>query len=112
MLSRFTEKNTYGAHTWEIKLDSLFKILIHETNANSYAVELKEWKWVYNKKHLSFISNGSMDETIILAFDNSLTFLQGLKDFNLSEGQWDAKIALVFKKLEYYREYIIDVIKR
>lgn len=91
MIIKYTDKNKYGGYTWEIALDSLFKIQVHETNNSSFVVDLKEWKWFNSKILLSFISNDNMEETIKYSFDKVYEFLQNQNDFIWSNLQKESK---------------------
>lgn len=68
MLSKFSTPNRFGESTWEIKINSLFRILIEDTG-REYVVSFQEFIWLSRKNRFSFTSNQNFDKTIIDAFD-------------------------------------------
>lgn len=102
MLSKFKAKNNFGRYTWQIKLHSLFEILIHETEANSYVVEFNEFKWIKHKTHFSFISNKSLEMTIYEAFERVYIFFQNNRDFTMTLQQKDEKQEHVIRLLREF----------
>jgi len=99
MLSRYTEKNKFGGYTWQIKLDSLFHIYVNGTDNESFVVEFKEYKWISFKTHFSFVSNESLEDTIVTAFDRVFDFYQGHKDYVWTPQQRDNKLTQVIELL-------------
>jgi len=75
MFSQLIAKNKFGATTWTIKLMDTTFIYIHETNDNSYLIELKEFNWFYLfsfkseypffKTVFSYISKKNFENVII-----------------------------------------------
>ena len=55
MLNRYTQKNKYGGHTWEITLNTLFVIHLHETNNQSVSIEFIERKVFRNKVLMAYM---------------------------------------------------------
>lgn len=100
MLSRYSEKNTFGGYTWHIKIDSLFHIFIEETNDNLFIIEFKEWKWISFKKHFSLVSHTGIESTIITAFDKVFDFFKNNSKYNWEESQ---KINSLNKVLGEYK---------
>ena len=100
MLSRYTEKNRYGGHTWQVKLDSLFHIFIHETDNKCYVVDFKEWKWINYKTHFSFVSNNDLTQTIIEAFERIFDFFNNSADYMWTETQKNNKLNEVLDLLK------------
>lgn len=92
MLSKYTQKNSFGAYTWHIKLDSLFHIFIHETDNESYIVEFKEWKWINYKKKFSFISNENLEKSIITAFDKVFEYFNNEPNYQWTNEQKEGKL--------------------
>lgn len=76
MLYKYTKINKYGAFTWEVKLSSLFKALIHESNNDSYIVEFYEWKLLRKKLQFTFLSDRSFEGTVAELFDRLGKFFQ------------------------------------
>lgn len=104
MLSRYTEKNKYGGHTWHIKLDSLFHVFIHETEDRSYVIDFKEWKWLSYKTHFSFVSNKGMEETIVDTFEKTFVFFDNSSDYLWTESQKNKKLNEVLDLLKRTRQ--------
>ncbi len=92
MIYKLTEKNKFGGHTYQIKLDSIFHIFINETNANSYSVDFKEWKWFNYKLHFSFISNGDLKETVRQTFEKTYDFFSRNSDYAWTREQMTNKL--------------------
>ena len=86
------EINKYGGHTWDIKLDSLFHLFVHGTSEKTFIVEFKEWKWVNNKIHFTFVSNSDMKSTIEMSFQKIFTFFKQHPDYTWTEKQMSSKL--------------------
>ena len=81
MVSRYSEKNKYGGYTWQIKIDKLFHIYLHETDNESYVVEFKEWRFINFKVRFTFVNNDSIEDAIIEAFDRVNDYFLNHKDY-------------------------------
>ena len=92
MVSKLTEINKYGGHTWDIKLDSLFHLFIHGTTEKTFIVEFKEWRWINNKTHFSFVSNKNLKWTIETSFQKTFDFFQQHPDYTWTENQMNSKL--------------------
>lgn len=104
MVSRYLDKNRFGAYTWQIKLDSLFHLYIEETNTNSFVVNFKEFKWISFKTHWSLVSNDDLFHTVEIAFNKVHETLKYNKDYAWTSQQWDKKRLEVIELMKRTRE--------
>ncbi|MGL5235551.1 MAG: hypothetical protein ACRC8Z_12555 [Empedobacter falsenii] len=99
MLFLHKRPNSFGGFILEI--DTLFKIFINQANEN-FVVDFKEHQWIGKKTHFSFISNKSLEETILEAFDKAFIFFQLHPNYNWSEWQKELKVNQAFRELNKF----------
>jgi hypothetical protein len=102
MISKYVEKNSYGGQTIQVALNSLFVLLINETNTNSYNVEFKEKKLFGSKVRFSFLSNSNLEQTTINAFDKIKEYFDGKSDYQWTLEQKNHQLNEV---LNHYQTY-------
>ena len=98
MVSKYTDKNKFGGTTWQIKIDNLFHMYILSTEDSSFVVEFKEWKWISYKTHFTFVSNKSLKNTIVNAFERMFTFYQKRNDYVWTKSQETQKLETVLEE--------------
>lgn len=101
MLFLHKQRNSFGGFILEIEIDTLFKIFINQANEN-FVVDFKEHQWIGKKTHFSFVSNKSLEETILEAFEKVYIFFQLHPNYNWSEWQKEIKITQAFTELNKF----------
>lgn len=66
---RIGKKNKYGGISWRIILYDIFSIYLHSNPKLETHVEIKEWKWFWNKTMLTYFSTKEMEDIISEAFE-------------------------------------------
>ena len=98
MVSKYTNKNKFGGITWQIKIDNLFHIYILSTEDSSFVVEFKEWKLISYKAHFTFVSNKSLKNTIVDAFERMFNFFRKQNDYVWTKSQETQKLESVLEE--------------
>jgi hypothetical protein len=102
MLTKTVQKNNFGGHTWEFKLDSLNHVFMNETQNGSFVIEIKEWKLFSYKTHFSFVSQsdlkGAITETLQKVYEH---FLNDRK-YSFSMDQKNKKLLDLLNFIELY----------
>lgn len=99
MITKLYDKNKFGGSSYQIKIDTFWRIDIHETNNCSYIIELKEIGIFSNRLHFSNLTNSKLENTIIEAFNKVYDYFLLQKKFTWSleqktETQKDALFSL------------------
>jgi hypothetical protein len=103
MLTKTVQKNKFGGHTWEFKLDSLHHVFMNETDNGSFVVEFKEWKLFNYKTHFSFVSQSNLKGTISETLNRIHEFLFNKGKYSFSIEQKNRKLYELFNFIELYK---------
>lgn len=79
MITKYTDKNQFGYYTYEIRIDCFF-LKIHEAGIDKHLIELKEFKWVYMKTQLTFMSYKNLEVTIKDSLDRVFDYFYSRND--------------------------------
>ena len=102
MVTKFSERNSYGGYTYEIKIEVLFRIYIHSTNTGEYVVEFKEFKTFSRKVRFSFISHEDIKETLHNAFERVYDWFYNHKSYVWTEDQFWRSRTQAMKEIDHY----------
>jgi hypothetical protein len=105
MLTRKVQKNIFGGHTWEFKMDSLHHVFMNETDNGSFVVEFKEWKLFNYKTHFSFVSQSDLKGTITETLNKIHEYLLNKGMYSFSTDQKNRKL---FELLNFIELYYLD----
>jgi len=108
MKIRVNENNKFGHTTWTIEIDVHLHLLIHKSNSSSFLVEFKELFIVFNKTHFSFISNSSLKETILKAFDELYNYLTKNKGYLWSQQQKNKMLIEALSYIIHNEQFILQ----
>jgi hypothetical protein len=102
MIRTFTAENSYGGKTYEIEIDTLFRLLINETNTSSFVVEFKEHMWINKKTRFSFVSERDLIQTIKDAFEKVFDYFSSRDDYMWTIEQKNTKLDFALRYLSKY----------
>ncbi len=105
MLTKTVQKNKFGGHTWEFKLDSLHHVFMNETDNGSFVVEFKEWKLFNYKTHFSFVSQSDLKGTVAETLNKVHEYLLNNRKYSFSIDQKNRKL---FEMLNFIELYNLD----
>jgi hypothetical protein len=91
-MNRCVDKNNFGEHTWEMKIEPVFRVYFHGTNNNSFIIELQEFKWFRYKTLWSFTSYSNLEAAICKGYDRLFEYFQEGGEFRWTEAQKNKKI--------------------
>ena len=100
MLSKYTAPNSFGGESWAIKLHSLLRIVLNETNQGSFIVELKERKWIKEHTHFSFVCSTNLTDAITESFERTFDVFLEHPDFAWSREQKEGLLKRALSELE------------
>ena len=102
MISKNINKNNFGGHTWEFKLDSLHHVFLNETDNGSFVIEFKEWKFISYKTHFSFVTQRNIKGAVEESLDRIYEFLLSKKDYNFTHFQREKKLFEIWNFIDLY----------
>jgi hypothetical protein len=102
MLTKTVQKNKFGAHTWEFKLDSLHHVFMNETDNGSFVVEFKEWRLFNYKTHFSFVSQRDLKGTVTETLNKVHEYLLNKGKYSFSIEQKNRKLNDLLNFIELY----------
>ena len=102
MISKTVQKNSFGGHTWQFKLDSLHHVFLNETDNGSFVIEFKEWKLISYKTHFSFVTQHNLKGAVEETLDRIYEFLIKKKDYNFSIDQREIKLLEIWNYIDMY----------
>jgi hypothetical protein len=105
MISRKVQKNNFGGHTWQFKLDSLHHVFINGTDNGSFVVEFKEWKFINYKTHFSFVTQSDLNSVIVETLNKIYDYLLNSSKYSFSTEQKNKKI---IELLDFIQLYNLD----
>lgn len=108
MITKTYNKNKFGGYTYEIKIDEIWRIDIHETNSPTYIIEIKEFGFFKDKIHFSFVTNNEFEKTIIESLDKAYDFFLSQKNWKWTLEQRDRKEKEIFSILRNYNYHKVN----
>ncbi|MGV6945078.1 hypothetical protein [Sphingobacterium kyonggiense] len=102
-VEQLTQRNKFNGITYIIRIDSFLSVYILETNTNSFLIEIKEEKIFSTKTHLSRISNNSLKNTIIMAFDYLMEVIVSHKNYNWSNNHKEIRLNETLNDPMFYK---------
>lgn len=102
MISRKVQKNNFGGHTWQFKLDSLHHVFINGTDNGSFVVEFKEWKFFNYKTHFSFVTQSDLKTAVIESLNKIYEYLLNSSKYSFSPDQKNKKINELLDFIQLY----------
>lgn len=113
MISRFTERNEFSGHTWQIKTSSTVRIRIKGTSTScEYVIEIQEFGWIRWRTKKSTVCRQSLPSTIEEALRQLHDFFDAHDDFDVPRSLMEKERKIVMNGLEkstFYRDEIAPV---
>ena len=94
MLTRERSINKYGGRSYVIELDAFMRLFVHETNTESYIIELKEKRLFKTKTYFSFVLNtDSVEDAIVHSMEKTVHYCNTKLGSHISDSQKEKDIS-------------------